>query len=668
METREKSEEINALNDLTLNENQPVAEDVTVDNNQPEAEEVAAPESVETPTEPEAVEPEPATPEVAPEVEAEVEEVAEVEAEVVMPEAIEDEVEEPQLEDEGRKLPQTIDEVIEALVAISEKDADEISRDEVTNLRRRFHDLRKAADKAALDEFVAAGNSPEAFEAPVSADDEKFQALVEQIKEKKAARAAEVEAELQSNFEKKDALIAELLSMGDDVDNVNRSFPRFREIQAEFKAIGEVPPQQMTNQWKRYQEAVEHFYDQLKVNKDLRDYDFKKNLETKNHLIAEAEALDAESDIVVAFRRLQDLHIKWRETGPVAKEIREEIWAKFKDASAVVNKKYQTFFEERKQREEENEAAKTAICERVEALDFESLKSFNAWNEMTKVILEAQEEWKKLGFASRKANNALFARFRTVCDKFFNLKAEYYRSVKDDHASNLEKKIALCEQAEALKDSTDWKATADKLVELQKQWKQIGAVAKKHSDAVWARFQKACDYFFEQKKKDFSDTRHTEQANLKAKRALTAELKAIAPDAAKEDVLAAIRDAQARWGQIGHVPFREKDKVYEEFRAAINELYKVHDLRETRANFARFENSISEITDENKLLRERERLARVLEQKRSDLVTYQNNLGFFNFKSASSSSMLRDIERKTQRIKDDIEELEKKIRVIDEKL
>lgn len=566
-----------------------------------------------------------------------------------------------------------IDEMSEAdiiitLTALAQAQADEISRDEVSRLKQRYYALRKATDEEARKQFIANGNDPEAFIPEEDPADEVLRQLLNSIKEKKAARAAEVEAELQRNYEKKNALIDEITAMSNDTDNVNRHFTRFREIQQEFKNVGDVAPQQMSDQWKRYQEAVEIFYDQLKVNKDLRDYDFKKNLETKLQLCAEAEQLDAEADVIAAFKRLQDLHVTWRETGPVDKEQREEIWTRFKEASAVVNKKYQAFFEERKAREQENENAKTAICERLEALDFDSLKSFNAWNDMTKTILQAQEDWRKLGFASKKANNALFTRFRAVCDKFFAQKAEYYKSVKEDMAANLEKKIALCEQAEALKDSTDWKATADKLTELQRRWKTIGSVPKKRSDEVWKRFQEACDFFFEQKKRDLSQSRKSEQENLRAKRALTASLKEIAADAPRQEVVAAIKDAQARWNEIGHVPFREKDKVYEEFRAVINELYKVHDLKDTRANFARFENSINEMSDSGKLSRERERLARVLETKRSELTTYQNNLGFFNFKSTSGSSMLRDIERKTQRIRDDIVDLEKKIALIDGRL
>lgn len=558
--------------------------------------------------------------------------------------------------------------VIIALTSIAQADADEISREEVSRLKQRYYLLRKATDEEARRQFIANGNDAEAFIPEEDPADEVLRQLLNSIKEKKAARAAEVEATLQRNYEVKDSLIAEITAMSNDTDNVNKHFTRFREIQQEFKTVGDVAPQLMSDQWKRYQDAVEIFYDQLKINKDLRDYDFKKNLELKLQLCADAEQLDAETDVIAAFKRLQDLHVTWRETGPVEKEQREAIWARFKEASTVVNKKYQAFFEERKAREQENETAKTALCERVEAIEIDSINSFNAWNDATKVILQAQEDWRKLGFASKKANNQLFARLRAVCDKFFAQKAEYYKTVKDEMAANLEKKISLCEQAEALKDSTDWKATADKLTDLQHKWKTIGAVPKKRSDEVWKRFQEACDYFFEQKKQDLSQSRKAEQENLRAKRALTASLKEIDAKASRQEVVAAIKNAQARWNEIGHVPFRDKDKVYEEFRAVINELYKTHDLKDTRANFARFENSINEMSDSGKLARERERLARVLETKRSELTTYQNNLGFFNFKSTSGSSMLRDIERKTQRIRDDIADLEKKIALIDDRL
>lgn len=567
-----------------------------------------------------------------------------------------------------RPRPQSCEEVVALLTVIAEKPADEIGREEVSGLKQIFYNFRKAIVGALRDKFVADGNAPEAFEEPVDPLEERLKAILAAIKEKKAGRQAEIEAEHKRNYDAKEVLIVEINTLAADTDNVNRTFPRFREIQQEFKAIGNVAPQLVNEQWKKFQDAVEHFYDQLKVNKDLRDYDFKKNLETKQQLCDEAEKLTAEGDIITAFKRLQDLHINWRETGPVAKEVRQEIWDRFKEASAAINKKYQAYFEERKQREQQNEEAKTALIERLEALNLDELKSYADWNAATDTILAAQAEWKQLGFASKKVNTQLYNRFRELCDNFFTRKADYFKKVKDEYADNLARKIAIIEEAEALKESTEWKKTAERLVALQKQWKTIGAVPRKHSDSIWERFMAACDHFFERKKTDFNSTRRTEQDNLKAKRELTASLRALPDDADRATVLEAINSARAKWQEIGHVPFREKDKAYEEFRTAINELYTKHDLRETRANMQRFENAIDELAgDENKLYRERERLARVLETKRSELATYNNNLGFFNFKSAGASSLQREIERKTRRLKDDIADLENKIKLIDEK-
>lgn len=565
--------------------------------------------------------------------------------------------------------PLTKEQILLLAEEIAAKDGAEINREEVSRLKQQFYSLRHSELNAEKAEFLAKGNEESAFAPATDEAEERFKSLLNVIKDKKAAHLAAIEAERQANFEKKNAIIAELDNMAGDTDNVNKHFPRFRELQQEFKAAGEVPAQELTDQWKRYQAAVERFYDQLKVNKDLRDYDFKKNLDTKQLLCEEAEKLDAETDVITAFKRLQELHDKWRETGPVAKEIREEIWNRFKDASAVINKKYQAFFEERKQRERENEDAKTAICERVEALDFGSLKSYAAWDEMTKVILAAQEEWKQLGFASRKMNNTLFARFRSVCDNFFSSKAEYFKSMKDELAANLEKKNALVQRAEALKDSTDWKKVTDEMVALQKEWKTVGAVAKKHSDAVWRRFQQACDYFFEQKKQATTGARKTEQANLKEKRSIIDALKAIAPDTQRDEAIKTVRELTAKYQQVGHVPFRDKDKLHETYRSVVDELYERFDIRGNRAGMAGFETALSEMEgDEHKLLRERDRLMRALDQKRNEIHTYENNLGFFNSKSKSGDSMLKEMQRRIQRLRDDQTMIEKKIEAIDAKL
>lgn len=590
---------------------------------------------------------------------------------MMAPETIEENVE---VETAGEATPDhcramTKDDIIATLEAISEKDGADISREEVSSLRQHFHAIRKSELAAEKQAFVDNGNDEAAFTPAPDPLEERFHQLTETIKEKKALYVAAVEAERKVNLDKKLAIIDELGKMAEDTDNVNKLFPRFRELTQEFKTVGEVPPTDTTDLYRNYSAAVERFYDQLKINKDLRDYDFKKNLEQKQLLIAEAEKLAAEEDVITAFRRLQELHDKWREIGPVAKEIREEIWNKFKDASATVNKRYQTFFEERKARERENEEKKTAICERVEALDFDNVKSYAAWDQLTKEILAAQEDWKKLGFASKKVNNSLFARFRETCDTFFAKKAEYFKTMRDTHAANLEKKTSLCERAEELKESTDWKKTADKLVELQKEWKTIGPVEKKHSDAVWQRFQTACDYFFDRRKKATSGARKAEQSNLRQKQEIINELKAISDETSRDEAIKTVKELMAKWQQIGHVPFKDKDKVYDAYRAAVNDLYNRFDMKESKAAMANFADTINEISgDENKLYRERERLVRVFEQKRNELKTYENNLGFFSVKSKSGNSLLKDMERKMQRIKDDIATLEEKIKMIDSKL
>lgn len=561
----------------------------------------------------------------------------------------------------------TKEDIMARLTKLAVDETVEISREEIAHLKQRFYAIRKLEQEAELAAHLAEGKDAESFLPSLDPTEEEFKTMMNTVRERKAALAAAEEEERNKNLTRKLALIEELNTISADTDNVNRAFPRVKEIQAEFKEIGEVPATEATDLWKNYQAAVEQFYDQLKVNKDLRDYDFRKNLELKTLLCEEAEKLNDEEDIVLAFKRLQNLHDEWRQTGPVAKEVREEIWARFKDASTLVNKKYQGFFEERKARELENEKAKTEICERVEALDFSSLKTYSAWDEMTKQILAAQEDWKKLGFASRKANNALFTRFRSVCDKFFTLKAEHYREMKDELAANLAKKTALCEKAEALKDSTDWKKTADELVRLQKEWKTIGTVPKKHSDNIWHRFQAACDAFFESRKANLSESRAAEQVNLKAKREIIAALKEIPLDANRAEMMPKVKELQAKWQNIGHVPIREKDKLYDEYRAACDALY--NRLGRDRGGRSRFEDVINEMgTDEQKLYRERERILRAFEIKRNELKTYENNLGFLSSKSKSGDSMVREMERRIQRIKDDLASIEEKIKLIDSKL
>lgn len=613
----------------------------------------------------------PTAPQAEPQAAAEVTPSASPEAEADESKAAEPETAQEQMPEaetaEAPNDPADKADVLEALTRLASADAVEISREEVARLKQLFYSFRKAELEAEMADFLASGNAEADFLPALDPAEEQFKELMNAVRDRKAALTAAHEAELAANLERKKALIEELQQLSADTDNVNRTFPRVKEIQAEFKAIGDVPPTEATDLWKTYQATVEQFYDQLKVNKDLRDYDFRKNLELKTLLCEEAEKLDADDDVVLAFKRLQNLHDEWRQTGPVAKELREEIWQRFKDASAVVNKKYQAFFEERKAREAANEQAKTAICEHVEAIDCTQFKSFGAWEEATKTIIAAQQEWKTLGFASRKVNNALFARFRKACDNFFTLKGEYYRSVKDELARNLAKKIALCEQAEALSESSDWRRTADRLVALQKEWKTIGTVAKKQSDAVWQRFQKACDTFFEARKRNQSDGRSEEQANLKAKREIIEALKAIGADTPRAEAMPKVKELQARWQEIGHVPFREKDKIYDEYRALCDAFYSR--ARRDGAGANRFEDVVKEMSgDAAKLRRERDRIVRAYDIKRNELKTYENNLGFLSSKSKSGDSMVREMERRIQRIKDDLAAIEQKIALIDAQL
>lgn len=568
--------------------------------------------------------------------------------------------------------PVRMDDVMNRLRELAASDGEIITTDEIGRLKQQFYSLVNESMAVQRDEFIAAGNHPEAFNPVPVAEEPEFKDLMAKVKEIKALYRERVEAEQLRNLERKNAIISELMSMADDTDNVNRHYPRAKELQVEFKEIGEVPQQNTTQIWKSFQEAVEHFYDQWKVNKELRDYDFKKNLSEKQLLIDEAKALTTEEDVVIAFRRLQELHEKWRETGPVAKEIREEIWQEFKDASAEINKRYQAFFEERKQREQANEAAKTALCERIEAITPDTLTSYSAWNKATETIMEAQKEWKTLGYASRKANNQLFSRFRATCDAFFAAKGEFFKTMKNNLAENLAAKTKLCEQAEALAASTEWRKTSDELVELQKKWRSIGAVPKKHSDQIWQRFMTACNTFFDNKKHATTDVRRTEQANLKVKKSIVAELTALnAPDAAidRAEAIEKINALRARWQETGHVPFKEKDKLHDTYREVVRQLFDKYDVHEKRQRMDSFQSSIDAISsDRAKLLRERDRMMRAYESRKSELATYENNLSFLSARSRSGASMLGEIERNIERLKNSLKELEEKIQLIDGKL
>lgn len=557
--------------------------------------------------------------------------------------------------------------LVEVLQNLAQQPVNEVKED-VVRVRVAFAAIRKEELAKEKEAFIANGNEEAAFAPAADELEEQFKSLYAEIKEKRAAYNAAQDALKAENLAKKREIISKINEIAEDADNVNRQYSTVQQLQQDFKAIGEVPSENDTEVWKAYQVAVERFYDLLKMNKELRDYDFKKNLEQKQALCAEAEALDEEADIVDAFKKLQQLHTSWREIGPVSKEIREELWTRFKNASAVINKKYQSFFEERKANEKKNAEGKEALCVKIEAISTDNLKTYAAWDEATKAIIGLQEEWKKLGFASRKVNTELFARFRKSCDEFFAKKAEFFKRMKDELAANLAKKIELCEKAEALKDSTEWKKTTDALIALQKEWKTVGPVVKKHSDAVWKRFIAACDAFFEEKKKQNVNVHSVEHENLKQKKDIIAQINSILENKETEDAPNKVRELMKKWQEVGHVPYKEKDKVYAEYKAAIDKAFEQLDMKAKKARMANFANSINQMSDTGKVYHERERLVRAYEMKSQELKTYENNLGFFNAQSKSGNSLVKEMERKIANIKEEIAMLEQKIKLIDEKI
>lgn len=557
--------------------------------------------------------------------------------------------------------------LVEVLQNLAQQPVNEVKED-VVRVRVAFAAIRKEELAKEKEAFIAKGNEEAAFAPAADELEEQFKSLYAEIKEKRTAYNAAQDALKAENLAKKREIISKINEIAEDADNVNRQYSTVQQLQQDFKAIGEVPSENDTEVWKSYQVAVERFYDLLKMNKELRDYDFKKNLEQKQALCAEAEALDEETDIVDAFKKLQQLHTSWREIGPVSKEIREELWTRFKNASAVINKKYQSFFEERKANEKKNAEGKEALCVKIEAISTDNLKTYAAWDEATKAIIGLQEEWKKLGFASRKVNTELFARFRKSCDEFFAKKAEFFKRMKDELAANLAKKIELCEKAEALKDSTEWKKTTDALIALQKEWKTVGPVVKKHSDAVWKRFIAACDAFFEEKKKQNVNVHSVEHENLKQKKDIIAQINSILENKETEDAPNKVRELMKKWQEVGHVPYKEKDKVYAEYKAAIDKAFEQLDMKAKKARMANFANSINQMSDTGKVYHERERLVRAYEMKSQELKTYENNLGFFNAQSKSGNSLVKEMERKIANIKEEIAMLEQKIKLIDEKI
>ena len=602
---------------------------------------------------------------VAQEAVAEEETPAAEEPQAEEPQAEEPKVEEPQVEEATPKLDlagKSKSELVDMMRAAAARPIEEV-KDEVQAIKAAFFALRREEIAQEKEAFLGNGNDEGDFTPKADPDEENLKELLNVLKERRTEYNAAQEANREANLEKKRQIIALINEIANDPDNINRQFNRVKQLQQDFKDAGEVPATADTVIWKEFQRATERFYDVLKMNKELRDYDFKKNLELKQQLCEEAEALDEETDIVAAFRKLQELHNNWREIGPVAKELREELWARFKAASSAINKKYQTFFEDRKSKEKENADAKTELCEKIEQIATDDLKTYAQWDEVTKQIIALQEDWRKLGYASRKANAALFARFRKSCDDFFAKKAEFYKNMKEELSSNLAKKIDLCERAEALMDSTDWKEATDKFVEMQKEWKTIGPVVKKYSDNVWKRFIAACDHFFEEKKKQNVNVHAVEHENLKAKKEVIATLKATIEEAA-DDATQTVRDLMDRWQEIGHVPFKEKDKIYAQYRELVDKAFETLNMRGSRPRGEGGSRG-PRLSGGDRNLSERDRLVRTYEQRMNELKTFENNMGFLTANTKSGNSLVQEMERRIAKLKEEIAELEQKIKEMD---
>lgn len=561
--------------------------------------------------------------------------------------------------------PTTKAEVIEALQDIVYNGGD-VERATLEHLKMLYYRIHNAEVVAARDKFVGDGGNAEDFIPAPDADEENFKAQLALIREMRSKAAEELEKEKQDNLQRKLEIIDRIKELAATAEEADKGFEEVKKLQAEWKEIKTVPAERATELWKNYQLYTEQFYDQLHLNHEMRAYDFKKNLEIKTHLCEAAEKLAEVEDVISAFHQLQKLHQEFREAGPVAKELRDEIWKRFKDASTVINKRHQDHFEGLKAREEENLQKKTALCEKVEQLQLDDLKTYAQWDEMSKQIIELQAEWKTIGFTPRKVNNEIFDRFRAACDRFFQAKTAYFKANREKLSANLAAKNALIEKAEALKDSTDWGATTNKFVELQKEWKTIGPVAHKISDTIWKRFNDACNYFFDKKNEANKGQRKEEEANLELKKAVIAEIEKLAAEPG-DNLLQSIRELQAKWNEIGHVPFSKKEKMYRRYRELCD---KVYDTLHATAGKRRMDNFKRNVAEKggNELTRERNRLQNVLDAKKQDIQNYETNLTFFRSSSKKGNSIVADIEKKIERLKDDLKEITEKLKTVNEQI
>ena len=572
---------------------------------------------------------------------------------------------EPDTEAAPMKMYASKYEVLERVKELAHSD-DTPAKDEIDHLKTAFYKLLFAEREADQKTFIENGGDPEAYVMKTDDSEEQFKAEMGLIKEKRAKAFQQQEEEKKANLQRKQQIIEKIKMMSTSPEEANKSYNDFKALQQEWKDIKAVPAEKANELWRNYQLYVEQYYDLLNLNRELREYDFKKNLEQKTLLCEAAEKLADEPDAVSAFHQLQELHQQYREIGPVAKELREQIWARFKATSTVINKRHQQHFEELRAKEEENLTRKTALCEKVEAIAKEENKNATDWEYHTKQIIDIQTEWKTIGFAPQKMNVKIFDRFRAACDDFFGRKAEFFKTLKEKFAENTKKKKEMVEQAKALMDSTDWKATSDKLIKLQKEWKTIGMVPKKVGDQLWAEFVAACNKFFEARNAATAGTRNEEQQNLDRKKEIIAKLKELL-DSTADNVQATLQQLIDEYGKIGHVPFKEKDKLFKEYHKVVDALYKQLNISASKQRLDNFKSSIKSMAKqgEDMLDNERGRLMRRYEQLKSEITTYENNLGFLNASSKKGNSLIDEMNRKVNKLKDDLELIRQKIKAID---
>ena len=569
------------------------------------------------------------------------------------------------MEEPAKKAYATKQEVLERVKEIA-RSAEAPNKEELDHLKTTFYKLHLAERDAQSKEYLEKGGDPEKFVLLPDDTEEAFKAEMQIIKEKRAKIFLEQEEEKQENLAKKLEIIEKIKAMTTSPEEANQSYNDFKALQQEWKEIKTVPADKANELWRNYQLYVEQFYDLLKLNSEAREYDFKKNLEAKTALCEAAEKLDEEPDVISAFHQLQDLHQQYREIGPVAKELREQIWSRFKAASTVINKKHQQYFEEIRAKEEKNLEQKTALCEKLEAIDLDAIKTAAQWETTTKEVIAMQQEWREIGFAPQKMNVKIFERFRTINDVFFSKKAEFFKELKSQYSSNLEKKQELVKKAQELADSTDWKKTGDKIIALQKEWKTVGVVPRKQGELLWKDFLEACNKFFEARNKANAGTRNTEHSNLAKKREVVAKLKDLLENPV-ENVQQALQKLTEEYNSIGHVPFKEKDNIYKEYHEVLDKIYKDLHISNAKRRLDNFKNNLKNVAEKGSdaLDNERGRLLRRYDQLRSDITTYENNLGFLNAASKKGNSLVEEMNRKVQKLKDELELVRNKIKAID---